>query len=255
MELLILYGLLFLISGMVTGVAGFGFAILSTVALTSILDPSTAVALVIPSFVAVNASLVTNLNYEEFKSCGRRFYPYIISILVTSIVGMISVNLIPSDPLRVALGFLTLLFVVFQLELLKFGLTERVEDRCFVESTRWMVIVGGLSGLVFGSTNIGVQMVAYLESCDLSKEIFAGVIGMTFIGVNIVRFGVATGTGMYSGEDLILSSLILSVPSSVGVIIGKKLQDKASDYIVSSIVHVLLVVIGIYLILIGLSLL
>lgn len=251
MELLLLYVLLFLISGLVTGVAGFGFAILSTVALTSVLDPSTSVALVIPSFIAVNASLVTNLNYEEFKSCGRRFYPYIISILVTSIVGMLSVSLIPSDPLRVALGFLTLSFVVLQFESLKLGLTESVENRCFVESNRWMIILGVLSGLVFGSTNIGVQMVAYLESCDLSKEVFAGVIGMTFIGVNIVRFGVAAGTGMYSGDGLILLSLILVIPSSAGVFIGKKLQDKASDYIVSSIVYVLLVVIGIYLILIG----
>lgn len=254
-ELLILYSSLFLISGMVTGVAGFGFAVLSTVALTSFIEPTIAVALVIPSFILVNASLITNLNYGEFKSCVRRFYPYVTTILVTSIIGMLSVNLIPEVLIRALLGFLTLIFVVFQLEIFSVGLIETAENKCFVESPQWMVIIGGLSGLVFGSTNIGVQMVAYLESCNLRKRVFAGVIGMTFIGVNIVRFGVAVGTEMYPGTDLIILSIALGIPSSVGVFIGDKLQKRVSDEVVSKLVYILLTLIGLYLILSSLNLL
>lgn len=116
-----------------------------------------------------------------------------------------------------------------------------------------MIIIGSLSGFIFGSTNIGVQMVAYLESCNLPKGIFVGVIGMTFIGVNLVRFGVAVGTEMYPETNLILLSLALAIPSSAGVFAGKKIQNKIPDELVSIMIYILLSIIGFYLILVGLQ--
>lgn len=246
---------IFILSAVVTGVTGFGFAVLSTVILTAFFDPSVAVSLVLPSFVAVNISLLTNLNYSEFKSCGTRFYPYILAILVTSVVGMVAIDQIPKQPLRVFLGFLTLLFVAFQFDVLSSDLNKRIENKCFVESGRWMIVVGGLSGMVFGVTNIGVQMVAYLKSCSLSKEIFAGVIGMTFVGINLVRFGIAVATGLYPSTELITMSLGLSVPSFIGAFLGKRIQRRISDKIVSWLVYGLLTVVGFYLILVGVQIL
>jgi len=38
---------------------------------------------------------------------------------------------------------------------------------CFVESPLAMVGVGGVSGLLFSGTNVSVQLIAYLRSCDL----------------------------------------------------------------------------------------
>lgn len=245
--------LIFLISGILTGVAGFGFAVLSTMALTVILEPSIAIALVLPAFIGVNASLVADLDKKQIKSCSKRFYPYVLSILVTSIVGMIVIESVPESPLRIFLGILTFAFVVSQTDVVKDNLGSNIKDGCFVESTRWMVIVGSISGLLFGATNIGVQVVAYLKSCDLSQRVFAGVLGLTFLGVNIIRFGIAVSIGMYPMVETVVLSILLSIPAVIGVSIGKKAKDLVSDRSINVTIYLLLIIIALRLLTAGLE--
>ena len=253
MEIIFVSLVIFLVAGLVTGVAGFGFALLSTVTLTAFVNPSLAVSLVLPSFVAVNLSLLTNLNLDEIQSCVWRFYPYILSILVISVMAMLAVDSIPTEPLKIGLGVVSILFVMSQFNLIQSQITSRAKSGCFVESAKWMVVVGGISGFVFGASNIGVQMVAYLRSCELSERVFAGVLGLTFVGVNLVRFGVAFTVGLYPETQDLLLSVALAIPASIGVFIGKSVQDRISDKLVQYIVYVLLTMIGMWLILGGLN--
>lgn len=99
------------VAGATNGLAGFGFAVVGPMALATMINPATAVVFMIIPILAVNLSLVRNLSREELRTCSRRFGPLIGAALVGTVVGMAVLSSIPSGPLRVGLGLLTLGFV------------------------------------------------------------------------------------------------------------------------------------------------
>lgn len=56
------------IAGAINGIAGFGFALVGTLALATVIDPATAVVLMIIPILAVNASLARELTSEQFRA-------------------------------------------------------------------------------------------------------------------------------------------------------------------------------------------
>jgi hypothetical protein len=84
-----------LIAGVVNGIAGFGFALVGTMALATVIDPATAVVFMIAPILAVNLSLVRELSVEEVRTCGRRFGPLVVGALVGTIVGLVVLDSIP----------------------------------------------------------------------------------------------------------------------------------------------------------------
>ena len=80
-------------------------------ALATVIDPATAVVFMIIPILAVNLSLVCDLTRDELRTCSRRFGPLIGVALVGTVVGMAVLSRIPTGPLRVGLGVLTLGFV------------------------------------------------------------------------------------------------------------------------------------------------
>jgi len=101
-----------LVAGAVNGVAGFGFALVGTMALASLVDPATAVVFMILPIFAVNLSLVRELSVPQLRTCGRRFAPLLGAALVGTVVGLAALDVVPAGPLRVGLGLLSLAFVV-----------------------------------------------------------------------------------------------------------------------------------------------
>jgi uncharacterized membrane protein YfcA len=240
-----------LVAGAVNGIAGFGFALIGTMALATVIDPATAVVFMIVPILGVNVSLVRDLSVAELRSCGRRFAPLLLSALVGTVAGLVVLSYLPQGPLKVGLGLVTLAFVLSAQDLVSIPGEARAKEGCFVESTPAMIGVGGLSGLLFGGTNVGVQLIAYLRSCDLSHGVFVGVVAMVFLGLNGVRVGAAGALGLYPSTAVVLASVAAVVPSVVGVAIGKRLRSKISDARRTAGVLVLLTVIGVRLLLGG----
>src|SRR6056297_2924492 len=89
--------LVILIAGMTNGLAGFGFALVGTMALATVIDPATAVVFMIIPILAVNLSLVRDLSREELRTCSRRFGPLIGAALVGTVVGMTVLSRIPTQ--------------------------------------------------------------------------------------------------------------------------------------------------------------
>ena len=88
------------VAGTVNGVAGFGFAVVGTMALASVLDPATAVVAMIVPLLAVNLSLLSELSAADIRSCGRRFAPLVVGATVGTVVGMALLDILPDAPLR-----------------------------------------------------------------------------------------------------------------------------------------------------------
>jgi uncharacterized membrane protein YfcA len=241
-----------LVAGVVNGVAGFGFALVGTMVLASELDPAAAVVFMILPIVAVNLSLVRELSADELRTCGRRFGPLVAAALVGTAVGMVALDSAPAGPLRVALGLVTLAFVASQQQVVPIPGRSVATERCFVESPGAMIGVGGVSGLLFGGTNVGVQLVAYLRSCDLSHGTYVGVVAMVFLGLNALRVGAAGLLGLYPEVTFLATSVGAAVPALAGVAIGRRLRPSIDERPRRILVLGLLTVVGVRLVTSGL---
>jgi uncharacterized membrane protein YfcA len=242
-----------LVAGAVNGLAGFGFALVGTMALATAIDPATAVVFMIAPILSVNLSLVRDLSTDELRSCGRRFGPLMIAALVGTLVGLVVIANVPQGPLKVGLGIVSLAFVASAQDAVPIPGLDRAKEGCFVETTPAMVGLGAVSGLLFGGTNVGVQIVAYLRSCDLSHGVFVGVVAMVFLGLNGIRVGAAGALGLYSSVEVALASGLAAVPAVTGVAVGKRLRSRVGERHRRIAVLVLLTVIGVRLVLGGLG--
>ena len=233
-----------LLAGAVNGVAGFGFALVATTALATRLPPATAVVFTILPILAVNLSLARELSAAQLRSCGRRFGPLLAAALVGTVVGLVGLERLPADSLRAGLGLLSLGFVASQQRVVTVPGLTRAKAGCFVETLPAMVGVGFVSGLVFGGTNVGVQLVAYLRSRDLSHGLFVGVAAAVFLGINAVRVVAAGALGLYPDAATVAASLAAAVPAVVGVAAGSRLRARVSERARRGLVFGLLTVVG-----------
>jgi uncharacterized membrane protein YfcA len=241
------------VAGTINGVAGFGFALVGTMVLATLVDPATAVVFMIVPILSANVTLVRELSTDQLRTCGRRFAPLVGSALVGTVLGMVVLDSLTAGPLRIGLGAVTLAFVASAQPLVPVPGVEGTKDRCFVETSTAMAGVGGLSGLLFGGTNVGVQLIAYLRSCDLSHDLFVGVVAMVFLGLNAVRVGVAGALGMYPSVTLASVSLGATVSAVAGVRFGQRIRGRVGERVRQAVVLGLLTVIGVRLVLGGLG--
>ena len=251
-SLFLLFGAVVLLAGVVNGVAGFGFALVGTMVLATAVDPATAVVFMILPILSVNLSLVRELSREDLRTCGRRFGPLVGAALVGTVLGMAVLDRVPAAPLRVALGLVSLGFVASAQDRIPIPGRPAAEERCFVESTPAMLGVGAVSGVLFGGTNVGVQLIAYLRSCDLTHGTFVGVVALVFLGLNAVRVGAAGVLGLYPSTAVVIGSVLAALPAVIGVAVGTRLRDRVSERWRRTVVLGLLAVVGVRLVASGL---
>jgi uncharacterized membrane protein YfcA len=243
-SLLVLLVVVVLLAGALNGVAGFGFALIGTMVLATTLDPATAVVFMIFPILSVNLSLVRDLSTSELRSCSRRFGPLILAALVGTVLGMAVLDRLPETSLRVGLGVVSLAFVASAQNVVPIPGRTTAEERCFVETVPAMAGVGAVSGLLFGGTNVGVQVIAFLRSCDLSHGTFVGVVAMVFLGLNTVRVGAAGLLGLYPDAALAAVSAATAIPAVLGVAAGKRIRNRVSERLRRTTVLGLLTAVG-----------
>jgi hypothetical protein len=127
------------------------------------IDPATAVVFMILPILSVNLSLVRDLSGEQLRTCSQRFAPVIGAELVGTVVEMVVLSSIPSRPLRIGLGVLTLGFVATAQQRIPLSDWSSGTVGIFSHTRVGMLGVGGVSGLLFGGANVGVQLIAYLR--------------------------------------------------------------------------------------------
>ncbi|WP_158854321.1 TSUP family transporter [Halorhabdus sp. CUG00001] len=247
-ELIGVMAVVIVVAGAVNGLAGFGFALVGTMALATAIDPTTAVVFMIAPILGVNLSLLGDLSVEDVRTCGRRFWPLIGAALIGTLVGLVVLDRVPQAPLKVGLGVISLAFVASAQQTVPVPGLDGATEGCVVESTPGMLGVGAVSGLLFGGTNVGVQLVAYLRSCNLSHGLFVGVVAMVFLGLNGVRIGAAGLLGLYPSLGVAVASFVAVGPAVVGVAVGKRLRAVVGERGRGFIVRSLLTVIGLRLV-------
>lgn len=213
-----------LLGGLVKGVAGFGYAVVSTALLATFLDPSRAVVVMILPTLAANVSLVGELDGNEVRTCAQRFWPYLVTALAGTLLGMALLGVVPKPVLALGLGLLTFGYVLTKQAYVTLPGEAAITSYCLRPGAGAKAALGFASGIVFGATNIAVQVVAYLDALDLDRTTFVGVLAMLLVGISTVRVGAAWVLGLYATGSLLALSVLAAVPGILGVEAGGRIR-------------------------------
>ncbi|MDZ7702002.1 MAG: sulfite exporter TauE/SafE family protein [Halobacteriales archaeon] len=233
-----------LLGGLVKGVAGFGYAVTSTALLAMLLDPAAAVTVMILPTLVANVPLLAELERDKLRSCVRRFWPFVAAALVGTLAGMAVLDRVPKAYLALGLGLVTFAYVLSAQPYRELPGSGSLATRLFRPSTATKLWMGLASGLVFGASNIAVQIVAYLDRLDLDRATFVGVLAMILVGVSTVRVGAAWTLGLYGTGSLLALSGVAVVPGLVGVFAGGRLRPSIPEGVQTGATLGLLVVIA-----------
>lgn len=240
-------------AGGVTGLTGFGFALVSTATLAIVLNPETAVVIAILPVLATNIELVSELDRNRLRHCVSRFWLFLLAAAVGTVFGMVLLRRIPTVLFTLVLGVLILMYVLLTQTVVSLPGIERVSTRFIRQNTIANAGVGFAGGAVFGASNVGVPVVAYLDSFDLERSTFVGLLALILLGISTLRVGVAWGLGLYGSSSLLLLSAGAALPAFFGTIGGEAIRHRLPDRYIGAGVLVLLAVIGLRLTVSGVS--
>ena len=213
-----------MLGGLVKGLSGFGYTVVSTALLASFFPASEAVAFVIIPLIAVQLELLSELERKEIKTCTKNFEAYIIALLAGTLAGFYMISVVPENPVKIFLGVLTLIFALSRTG--RFDLHfERMKKRCFRKSIEVQLSLGLLSGLIFGSTNIGVQIVSYLKSMEMERRKFVGLLALIMVPISGLRIPLVLDVSNFS---LLGYSLLITPLGLIFARIGERAADKIS---------------------------
>jgi len=219
--------LLFFVAAIVEGSSGFGFPVISTVTLALYIDLQLAVILAIPGIVAANVKLARSLSPQQKEEAATRFWPLIASILVFSVVGLFVIDDIPVGVIEFGLGVITLAFAAYKQPFFAIPTDREPSENPPLGGPVSMTVLGSMFGLIFGMTNVGVQIVAYLKTRPLNHLFFVGVVGVVFFGVNVIRFFGAAAAGLYPTATVMGIALGLMAPAYAGAARRRSVRSPA----------------------------
>lgn len=248
-EIVVLIAIIVFFAGIVTGITGFGYALIGTVGAAAVLGPQQAVVLmIIPVFVS-NVPLLGELDHKQLLTCGRRFTSFIAAAVIGTILGMVILQWVPTAILMFGLGVFTLGYVAFTQDTVPIPGKGHITSNYFEQHANAQLGIGFGSGLIFGASNVGVTVVAYLDSLDLQRSIFVGVAALIFLGISSIRVGAAWILDLYGAEALVLLSVGAAIVGLVGVESGQRIRHLLPDQYIEEAILALLIIIGIRLVL------
>lgn len=227
-----------LISGLSkAGIVGLG--ILATPLLAIGVQPSTALAIMLPVMIFQDV-----LGLVRFRRSVRR--DLLVHLLLGAVPGVFfaSVVILIAEPciLAIMLGLMPILFALWG--------QDRQIAKHRETGTGLAAWVAGLgSGLTSALANAGTPPVHfYLMRLGVGKEQFIAVSVYFFAAVNLIKLPAFAGAGLFDRQTLTMSTLLLPF-SALGWMLGLWIVHRLSQKPFSMVVRASLVLVGLVLIL------
>jgi uncharacterized membrane protein YfcA len=206
-----------LLAGVVTGMTGFGLALISTPILLFVYEPKTVVVLTAIFSVVINTAVV----WDSWREARRRLA---LALLITSVFGVVAgvevLRVIDPDYVRLAVGVI----VVFSALLL-------VRDiRLPGAGTRWGTLVAGASsGALSTSTGLAAPpIVLLLASRGLPKHEFRSTSALFFLPMSVFGIAFLALRGLADASHVPLGLAL--VPAAIaGKAVGTALLKRVSE--------------------------
>jgi len=220
-ELLALFVAVAIVAGVVKGMIGFGYSLITTPIFASVIDPTFAVVvLAIPPWML-------NMFQIGETDTGRAFvreeWPLLTLAVVGSVIGVAALAAFSAGPIvPFVIGLVILGYVVFQL----------VQNFVTIEEAHHPIALGSagfLEGFLLAIANLGPLLPAYFHTFERDTERYIGGLSMvlgTIFTVRIVQM--ALFTDLLTTYRLWLGSVI-AVVTIVGLLAGTYLRRLEID--------------------------
>ena len=206
-----------LLAGLVTGLTGFGLALISTPILLFVYEPRTVVVLTTIFSIVINSAVVWDSWNEARKSLALAL---VIPALFGIVLGAEVLRAIDPDYVRLGVGVIVIFSALLLLR----------DVRLPGAGTRWGTLVAGsASGALSTSTGLaGPPIVLLLASSGLPKHEFRGTSALYFLPTSVVGLAVLAFRGLVDASEVPLGLLL--IPAAIaGKAAGTALLTHVSE--------------------------
>lgn len=229
-----------LCSGIVHGVLGFGFPMISTPLFALFVDLKKAVLYTLLPTIAVNFFSLKKDN--SFGSIWVEYKLLIGSVIVGSLLGTYLLVVYYSDYYKLILAGVILLYL--NKTRLNISITSSVKSH----PTLMTLLFGFMSGIVGGIANIMIPVLLILIlELNLSKKRAIGVMSFCFITNKTLQVIIFGYHGSFNLQSLshIMPFVFVAV---IGFFIGSRIQDKIDEDLYKKLLNIVLWALSLYLI-------
>lgn len=230
---------IFLIAGVIKGTVGIGLPTASVGLMSQVIEPRTAIALVVFPSLLSNAWQIWRAG--RFIATLRRFRIFIVCLMgMIALVSMTVTAGVATQTLMLMLGFVIILFSVSSLAWAPPFIPARFDGA-------GQAVSGLTSGVLGGMTGIWAPpMVTYLMGRRVEKDDFVRASGaMIFMGTLPLIFGFWQ-IGIVTGP-LALMSIALTVPAIAGFALGERIRRRLDADRFRRVVLVIFLIMGLNL--------
>jgi uncharacterized membrane protein YfcA len=206
-----------LLAGTVSGLTGFGLALISTPLLLFVYDPRTVVVITAALSIVINLAVV----WDSWRDAQQRL---VLALLPPAFVGIVAgaevLRVVNPLYIRLAVGVVVVLSALLLLRDIRLPGAE----------TRWgTVVAGSASGALSTSTGLaGPPIVLLLASRGLPKRVFRGSSAMYFLVMSVAGLIVLFYRGLFDGSDVPL--MLALIPAAfLGKAIGTAMLNRISE--------------------------
>lgn len=232
-----------LIAAIVRGFSGFGFSLLTIIALSLVLPPATIVPAMFMLEIAAGIHLLPGIWRDvQWRAIGVLF----IAITLASPIGVYALATLPPENMKIALSIIVMVAAGFLLA--GYRLTR-------MPTTAETAATGAAAGLLNGAFGIGgPPIIIFFLGSPLAMAAGRASMIATFLGMDLVGLPLLWAFGLLGWASLILFAVMLPV-LLVGIIIGNRLVGRLSEAMVRRAVLMLLMGMALLILAQGLGLL
>ena len=206
-----------LLAGAVSGLTGFGLALISVPLLLFVYEPRTVIVITAVLSVIINLAVV----WDSWRDADQRIVVALLpSALVGVIVGTEVLRTVDPDYIRLGVGIVVVFSAVLLLR----------DVRLPGAGTRWgTVVAGSTSGALSTSTGLaGPPIVLLLASRGFPKRAFRGSSALYFLAMSLVGLAVLYIRGIFDADHVPLA-LALIPAAFLGKAIGTAMLKRISE--------------------------
>ncbi|UCH81591.1 MAG: sulfite exporter TauE/SafE family protein [Nitrospiraceae bacterium] len=229
---LILISFIFLVSGIIQGISGFGSALIAMPLLTLFIDVKTAVPLCILHSVLMTSYISFTLKDHMEK---KKILPLLLGSLPGIYFGVTFLKHVESDLIKLLLGILIIVYSVYSLSFNP--QPKRLHNI-------WAYIAGFGTGFIGSAFSAGgPPAIIYTSLTGWSKDHIKATLTGFFLTSAVITAVVHAATGLTTalvGKYFLVSSLFVLI----GVTTGIKLYRRISRDRYLRVIHMLLILLG-----------
>jgi uncharacterized membrane protein YfcA len=231
---------IFLLSGFVHGLLGFGFPMIATPLLSTFLSIKEAVLLTLFPTMVSNAQVIKKTG--NFSKIWQEYKLLIIFVVIGSFLGTKFLIEFNSPYYKLILALVILLYL--NKEQMKISLEKTILNN----PKKMMIAFGLLSGVVSGLVNIMLPvLVIYVLEMKLVKEQSFTLMNLCFLASKVTQIFIFGGHGDFSFDFMIFMIPVILV-SILGLVLGEKMRNYINEELYKKVLVGLLWILSFYLI-------